>query len=71
MAHPLGHGVLQPLLCVDVETFMRPASAQGPTCHLVARGLLLLCFLHNVSGTKVHPVKVICWVRGLALRLHY
>jgi len=38
---------------------------------LVARGHPLLRFLHNLSDTKVHTIKRICWIQGLAFKLQY
>lgn len=65
------HRLLQPLVCVDVETFMGPTSAQVPVCGacLVARGHHLLCCLHHLSGAIMHTIKRICWIQGLALKL--
>lgn len=55
MEHTLCHRVLQPLVSVDVETFMGPMSAQvlaHGDC-FVARGHSALWFLHDLSHTKV------------------
>lgn len=73
MARTLCHKVLQPLACVDVETFMGHTRAQVPAhgACLGARGHPHQCFLHDLSGTEVHTIKRSCWIQGLALKLQY